>query len=78
MCQHCEVCRNRNVPSSGGAVAQQVMKGPPFPFHTVSIDHKTVTAPRGTKYQYILVVVDMLTRFVTAVPAVTIHRQRKP
>eukprot|EP00965_Chrysotila_dentata_P038459 1278094-Pleurochrysis_carterae.AAC.1 len=47
------------------------MKDPPFPFHTVSIDHKTVTAPRGTKYQYILVVVDMLTRFVTAVPAVT-------
>eukprot|EP00965_Chrysotila_dentata_P152713 5047339-Pleurochrysis_carterae.AAC.1 len=50
MCQHCEVRRNRDVPSSGGAVAQQVMKDPPFPFHTVSIDHKTVTAPRGTKY----------------------------
>eukprot|EP00965_Chrysotila_dentata_P064440 2136069-Pleurochrysis_carterae.AAC.1 len=46
MCQHCEVCRNRDVPSSCGAVAQQVMKDPPFPFHTVSIDHKTVTAPR--------------------------------
>eukprot|EP00965_Chrysotila_dentata_P026379 873870-Pleurochrysis_carterae.AAC.1 len=47
------------------------MKDPPFPFHTVSIDHKTVTAPKGTKFQYILVIVDMLTRFVTAVPAVT-------
>eukprot|EP00965_Chrysotila_dentata_P096111 3175254-Pleurochrysis_carterae.AAC.1 len=48
------VCRNRDVPSGGGAVAQKVMKDPPFPFHTVSVDHKTVTAPRGTKYQYIL------------------------
>eukprot|EP00965_Chrysotila_dentata_P191397 6174501-Pleurochrysis_carterae.AAC.1 len=64
MCQHCEVCRNRDVPSSGQAMATQVMKDPPFPFQTVSIDHKTVTAPRGT-------IVDMLTRFVTAVPAVT-------
>eukprot|EP00965_Chrysotila_dentata_P091331 3015479-Pleurochrysis_carterae.AAC.1 len=71
MCQHCEVCRNRDVPSNGGAVARQVMKDPPFLFHTVSIDHKTVTAQRGTKYQYILLIVDMLTRFVTAVPAVT-------
>eukprot|EP00965_Chrysotila_dentata_P008787 286414-Pleurochrysis_carterae.AAC.1 len=70
MCQHCEVYRNRDEPSGGGAVAQQVMKDPPFPFHTdVSIDHKTVTAPRGTKHQYILVIGDMLTRFVTAVPA---------
>eukprot|EP00965_Chrysotila_dentata_P007172 233157-Pleurochrysis_carterae.AAC.1 len=69
MCQHCEVCRNRDVPSSGGAVAQLVKKDPPFPFHTVSIDRKTVPAPRGTKFQYILVIVDMLTRFVTAVPA---------
>eukprot|EP00965_Chrysotila_dentata_P156791 5180685-Pleurochrysis_carterae.AAC.1 len=71
MCQHCEVCRNRNTPSNGGAVATQVMKDPPFPFHTVSIDHTTVTAPKGTKYQYILVIVDMLTRFVTAVPCVS-------
>eukprot|EP00965_Chrysotila_dentata_P125288 4142030-Pleurochrysis_carterae.AAC.1 len=47
------------------------MKDPPFPFHTVSIDHKTVTAPKGTNYQYILVIVDMLTRFVTAIPCVT-------
>eukprot|EP00965_Chrysotila_dentata_P146212 4828413-Pleurochrysis_carterae.AAC.1 len=47
------------------------MKDPPFPFHTVSIDHKTVTAPKGNKFQYILVIVDMLTHFVTAVPAVT-------
>eukprot|EP00965_Chrysotila_dentata_P254717 6211974-Pleurochrysis_carterae.AAC.3 len=35
---------------SGGAVSTQVMKDPPFPFHTASIDHKTVTAPKGTKY----------------------------
>eukprot|EP00965_Chrysotila_dentata_P257847 6213024-Pleurochrysis_carterae.AAC.4 len=67
MCQLCEVCRNRDVPSGGGAVATQVMKDPPFPCHTVSIiDHKTVTAPKGAKYQYILVIVDVLTRFVTA------------
>eukprot|EP00965_Chrysotila_dentata_P025668 852469-Pleurochrysis_carterae.AAC.1 len=71
MCQHCEVCRTRDTPSSSGAVSTQVMKGPPFPFHTVSIDHKTVTAPKGTKYQYNLMIVDMLTRFVTAIPRVT-------
>eukprot|EP00965_Chrysotila_dentata_P261431 6214252-Pleurochrysis_carterae.AAC.1 len=65
------IAMHPNVPSSGGAVAAQVMKDPPFPFHTVSIDHKTVTAPKGTKYQYMLVIVDMLTRFVTAVTAVT-------
>eukprot|EP00965_Chrysotila_dentata_P014985 495832-Pleurochrysis_carterae.AAC.1 len=47
------------------------MKYPPFPFHTVSIDHKTITALKGTKFQYSLVIVDMLTRFVTAVPCVT-------
>eukprot|EP00965_Chrysotila_dentata_P034920 1162356-Pleurochrysis_carterae.AAC.1 len=59
MCQHREVCRNREIPSSGRAVSTQVMKDPPFPFQTVSIDHKTVTAPKGTKYQYILAVVDV-------------------
>eukprot|EP00965_Chrysotila_dentata_P150595 4975142-Pleurochrysis_carterae.AAC.2 len=49
MCQHCEVCRNRDTPSSGKAVSTQVMKDAPFPFHTVSIDHKTVTTPKGTR-----------------------------
>eukprot|EP00965_Chrysotila_dentata_P186918 6171343-Pleurochrysis_carterae.AAC.1 len=49
MCQRCEVCRNRDTPFSGGAVSTQVMKDPAFPFHTVSIDHKTVTAPKDTK-----------------------------
>eukprot|EP00965_Chrysotila_dentata_P256248 6212484-Pleurochrysis_carterae.AAC.2 len=71
ICQHCEVCRNKDTPSSGGAVATQVMKDPTFPFHTLSIDHKTITPPKGTIYQYILMIVDMLTRFVTAVPCVT-------
>eukprot|EP00965_Chrysotila_dentata_P116829 3861436-Pleurochrysis_carterae.AAC.2 len=47
------------------------MKDPPFPFHIMSIDRKTITAPKGTKYRYMLVIVDMLTRFVTAVPRVT-------
>eukprot|EP00965_Chrysotila_dentata_P114495 3783933-Pleurochrysis_carterae.AAC.1 len=50
MCQHCHLCRNRDTPSSSGAVSTQVMKDPPFPFHTGSIDHKTVTAPKSTKY----------------------------
>eukprot|EP00965_Chrysotila_dentata_P189605 6173404-Pleurochrysis_carterae.AAC.5 len=71
VCQHCEVCRNRDTLSGGGAVATQVKENPPFPFYTVSIDHKTVTAPKGIKYQYILVIIGMLTRFVTAVPCVT-------
>eukprot|EP00965_Chrysotila_dentata_P172169 5681484-Pleurochrysis_carterae.AAC.3 len=71
MCQHCEVRRNRDTPSSGGALATQVMKDPPFPFHTGSINHKTVTAPKGTAYQYILVIVNMLPRFVTAVSCAT-------
>eukprot|EP00965_Chrysotila_dentata_P225388 6194720-Pleurochrysis_carterae.AAC.5 len=34
MCQHCQVCRNRDLTSSGGAVATQVLKDSPFPFHT--------------------------------------------
>eukprot|EP00965_Chrysotila_dentata_P211313 6186395-Pleurochrysis_carterae.AAC.5 len=49
--------------------------GPPFPFHTISIDHKTVAAPRSTGYHYILVGVDMLTRFVTAIPTETISAE---
>eukprot|EP00965_Chrysotila_dentata_P081568 2693041-Pleurochrysis_carterae.AAC.1 len=75
MCQHCQVCRDRDTPSAGGHVATGVIQDPPFPFHTISIDHKTVTAPRSTGYQYILVVVDMLTRFVTAVPTNTMSAE---
>eukprot|EP00965_Chrysotila_dentata_P256429 6212535-Pleurochrysis_carterae.AAC.4 len=61
--------------SAGGHVATGVIQDPPFPFHTISIDHKTVTAPRATGYQYILVVVDMLTRFVTAIPTKTMSAE---
>eukprot|EP00965_Chrysotila_dentata_P099240 3281400-Pleurochrysis_carterae.AAC.1 len=39
MCQHYEVCRK------GGAVSTQVMKDPPFPFHTVSICYGGLTPP---------------------------------
>eukprot|EP00965_Chrysotila_dentata_P241989 6204628-Pleurochrysis_carterae.AAC.1 len=71
MCQHCQICRSRDTPSAGGHVATGIIQDPPFPFHTISIDHKAVTAPRATGYQYTLVVVDMLTWFVTAIPTKT-------
>eukprot|EP00965_Chrysotila_dentata_P160787 5309715-Pleurochrysis_carterae.AAC.1 len=54
MCQHCQICRGRDTPSAGGNVATGVIQDPPFPFHTINIDHKTVTAPRSTGYHYIL------------------------
>eukprot|EP00965_Chrysotila_dentata_P055078 1827321-Pleurochrysis_carterae.AAC.1 len=75
MCQHCQICRGRGTPSAGGHVATGVIQDPPFPFHTISIDHETVTAPRSTGYHYILVVVDMLTRFVTAIPTKTMSAE---
>eukprot|EP00965_Chrysotila_dentata_P196953 6177909-Pleurochrysis_carterae.AAC.4 len=56
-------------------IATGVTQDPPFPFHTISIDHKTVTAPRSKGYQYILVVVDMLTAFVTAIPTKTMSAE---
>eukprot|EP00965_Chrysotila_dentata_P252402 6210656-Pleurochrysis_carterae.AAC.5 len=75
MCHHCQICRGRDTPSAGGHVDNGVTQDPPFPFHTISIDHKTVTAPRATGYQYILAAVDMLTRFVTAIPAKTMSAE---
>eukprot|EP00965_Chrysotila_dentata_P132244 4373025-Pleurochrysis_carterae.AAC.2 len=50
-------------------VATQVIKDPSFPFHTLSIHYKTVTAPKGTRFLYILAIVDKLTRFVMGVPS---------
>eukprot|EP00965_Chrysotila_dentata_P215790 6189004-Pleurochrysis_carterae.AAC.1 len=73
MCQHCQVCRGRDTPSAGGHVDTGVTQDPPYPFYTISIDHKTVAAPRSTGYQYILlVVVDMLTYFITTIPTKTV------
>eukprot|EP00965_Chrysotila_dentata_P140698 4651670-Pleurochrysis_carterae.AAC.1 len=46
MCQHYEVCRNRDTPSKGGAVSTQVIKDPPFLFHTVSICYGGLTPPQ--------------------------------
>eukprot|EP00965_Chrysotila_dentata_P132892 4394100-Pleurochrysis_carterae.AAC.1 len=54
MCHHCQICRGRDTPSAGGHIATGVIQDPPFPFHTIRIDHKTVTAPRSTGYHYIL------------------------
>eukprot|EP00965_Chrysotila_dentata_P229604 6197284-Pleurochrysis_carterae.AAC.1 len=68
ICQHCQLSRGRDTPSVGGHVATGVAQDPPFSFHTISIDHKAATASRATGYQYILVVVDMRTRFATAIP----------
>eukprot|EP00965_Chrysotila_dentata_P091649 3026021-Pleurochrysis_carterae.AAC.4 len=75
MCQHCQICRGRDTPSAGGHVATGVTQDPPFPFRTISIDHKTVTAPRSTGYHNILVVVGMLHRFVTAIPTKTMSAE---
>eukprot|EP00965_Chrysotila_dentata_P019309 642640-Pleurochrysis_carterae.AAC.1 len=41
MCQYCEVCRNQDTSSSSGAVSTQVMKDPPFSFHTVCRNRDT-------------------------------------
>eukprot|EP00965_Chrysotila_dentata_P126782 4193250-Pleurochrysis_carterae.AAC.2 len=76
MRKHCQICRGKDTPSAGGHVATGVIQDPPFPFHTISIDHKTVTAPRVTGYQHILVVADMLPRFVTAAPAKTMSAEK--
>eukprot|EP00965_Chrysotila_dentata_P067198 2224273-Pleurochrysis_carterae.AAC.2 len=57
-------------------VTNAVTQDPPFPVHTISIEHKTVTAPQAMGHQHILVVVDMLTRFiVTAILTETVSAE---
>eukprot|EP00965_Chrysotila_dentata_P035143 1169342-Pleurochrysis_carterae.AAC.2 len=75
MCQHCQICRSRDTPSAGRHVATGVTPDPPFPFHKISIEHKTVATPRSTGYHYILVVLDILIRFVTAIPTKTMSAE---
>ena len=62
---HCEVCSSRRTtqlkPTLGGMLHE-----PPFPFHTVHIDHKTLSESGG--FNYVLIVTCRLTRFTMAIP----------
>ena len=64
----CRVCARHNIVSRGVKEARQ-RELPPRPFHTIGMD---ITGPLPTtarrRNKYILVIVDLLTHFVIAVP----------
>eukprot|EP00965_Chrysotila_dentata_P225976 6195114-Pleurochrysis_carterae.AAC.1 len=64
MCQQCEVCRKRDAPSSGEAMATQTSSKIRCSYSTLY--HRPQGA-KGHRNQYLLVIVDMLTvtRFVS-------------
>ena len=66
----CEVCMSR-APQANDALSYQVKMDPPFPFHTIAIDHKDLPESVDSPYRSLLVVVDELTRFVIAIPVET-------
>ena len=70
--ERCEVCRVRDLTNKKHPRFAS-LPDPPYPYHTVYIDYKIMPKPlKGStrKYRAILVVVDGLTRYVTAVPVV--------
>ena len=69
-CDHvarCEVCRDRD-PQGFGRVPSATLGTPPYPFHTIYIDHKKVPRKSKDGYKVILIVVCGLTRYTLAIP----------
>ena len=62
---HCEVCEGRRLAALRPTQATALPE-PPFPFHTLHLDHKTLCPSGG--FEYLLIVVDRLTRFCFAKP----------
>ena len=61
----CEICSSRRTDGFQQA-RQHPWEDPPFPFHTIHIDHKHVHT-KSEGFKYILIVVDRLSRFTIAI-----------
>jgi len=63
----CEVCAGRQVQGFANADVGSRPE-PPYPFHTIHIDHKDLSSRPAGGYSYILVVVCALTRYKIFIP----------